>query len=264
MTLDLIIKVVQYGKVADKWSEIYPRVRWRDNSSNRRFLRPHEQERLRGAIYRYWTYNTVFHDQLFIHYDPDLPRTRDDPRLRLLRTYSTIELVQLTEFLDKMQQIIQVDLYPSNAMIRSQYLQPVPPKALANLGWGDGDQHKCLILDLMKYSPSDFLHLYENTTTKSQRLDYLFVQGKDFLDAPATLRDSIAIVNGQRNTGISINTSIFDEEIEFGIIDHPDDAKQWDCGCHPWANDACVTGEEKSHSARSAWNFSDSETEDDF
>lgn len=153
MTMELIIQMVRYGKVADRWAELYPRLRWRDDSSNRRFLRPHEEERLRGAIYRYWTYSTIFHDQLFIHHDPDLPRSTNDPRLRLLRTYSTMELVQLTEFIDKMQQVIQVDLYPSNAMVRSQYLHPVPPKALANMGWGDGAPHRCLVLDLMKFSP---------------------------------------------------------------------------------------------------------------
>lgn len=241
MTMELIIKMVQYGNVADRWSEIYPRVFWRQNSSSRRFLRSHEQERLRGAIYRYWTYSTVFHDQTFVHYDPDLPRVPDDPRLRLLRTYSTIQLIQLTEFLDKMQQVIQVDLYPSNAMVRSQYHNPVPPKALASMGWGDGQQHKCLVLDLMKYSPSDFLHLYENTTTKPQRLDYLFAQGRNFMDAPATLRDSIAIVHRHRKTGIEIYTCIFDEEIDFGVIDHPDGPGR---DGHPWAQDASATGEE--------------------
>ncbi|PSS14805.1 hypothetical protein M430DRAFT_142001 [Amorphotheca resinae ATCC 22711] len=243
MTIELIIKMVQYGKVADRWTEVYPRIRWRQNSNNRRLLRPHEQERLRGAIYRYWTYNSMFHDQVFLQYDPDLPRSRDDPRLRLLRTYSTIQLIQLTEFLDKMQQIIQVDLYPSNAMIRSQYSQPVPPKTLANMGWGEGEQHKRLVLDLMKYSPSDLLHLFENTTTKSQRLDHLLVQGQHFLDAPATLRDSIAIVNFQRQNGVDIDTNIFDEDIEWGVIDPPDDNGGGDWGVHArWAHDASVTG----------------------
>jgi hypothetical protein len=261
LTIELIIKMVQYGKVADRWSELYPRIRWRHNSSNRRFLRSHEQDRLRGAIYRYWTYNTVFHDQLFIHHDPNLPRSVDDPRFRLLRTYSTIELVQLTEFIDKMQQIIQVDLYPSNAMVRSQYLHPVPPKALANMGWGDGDQHQCLVLDLMKYSPSDFLHLYENTTTKAQRLEYFFLQGKHFMDAPAMLRDSIAIVNHQRKTGVDPDTNIFDEEIEFGVVDYPDHARPSDHEGHAWANDGNATGEEP-RLGRTVWD--DSNSEDDF
>lgn len=260
MTLELMIKMVQYGKVADRWSEIYPRVRWRDNFSNRRFLRPHEQERLRGTIYRYWTYNTVFHDQLFTLNDPDLPRHSEDPRLRLLRTYSTIELIQLIEFIDKMQQIIQVDLYPSNTMVRSQYLHPIPAKTLANMGWGDGQQHKCLVHDLMKYSPLDFLHLYENTTTKSQRLEYFFMKGKHFMDAPATMRDSIALVNRQRMTEIQTDTSIFDEEIEFGVIDYPDDARPVDCEGHAWANDGSPTGELTRR--ETVWDGSDSE--DDF
>ena len=260
LSMELIIKMVRYGKIADRWSEIYPRVRWRHNSINRRFLRPHEQERLRGAIYRYWTYNAVFHDQLFIYYDPDLPRSRDDPRLRLLRTYSTIELVQLTEYIDKMQQIIQVDLYPSNSMVHSQYLHPVPPKALANMGWGDGEAHRCLVLDLMKYSPSDFLHLYENTTSKTQRLEYFLMQGKDFMDAPATLRDSIAIVNLQRKTGLEIDTNIFDEEIEFGVVDYPDDARPSDCEGHAWANDGWMT-EGEPDPGRTVWDVSESEDE---
>jgi len=113
----------------------------------------------------------------------------------------------------------------------------------------------------MKYSPSDFLHLYENTTTKAQRLDYFFMQGKDFMDAPATLRDSIAIVNLQRKTGLEIDTNIFDEDIEFGVVDYPDDSRPVDCEGHVWANDGCVTGEEQVP-GRTVWD--DTESEDEF
>ena len=61
LSIELIMKMVEYGKVADRWAELYPQIRWRHNSNDRRLLRPHEQERLRGAIYRYWTYNILFH-----------------------------------------------------------------------------------------------------------------------------------------------------------------------------------------------------------
>ena len=239
LTVEIMIKMVEFGKLANRWVEIYPRIRWRQHSNDRRLLRSDEATRLRGAIYSYWTYNTLFHDPTFLAYDPDLPRSHEDPRLRLLRTYSTLQLVQLTEFTDKMQQILQVDLYPSYTMLRSQFHLPVPQKLLYNMAWADGSPHRSLILDCMKYTPTDLLHLFENTTMKKEREDYFWKQGKQFMDSPATLRDSIAMVHLQRNTGIKLETCIFEEEIEYGIIDNEDGKLAWEKSVY--ANDGCRT-----------------------
>jgi hypothetical protein len=247
LTIELIIKMVQYGKVADRWSEVYPRLQWRHGHDcvNRRFLRSNEQERLRGAIYRYWTYNTLFHDELFTHHDPDLPQSPTDPRLRILRTYTTFELVQLTEFHDKIQEMVQLDLFPANWTVRGQALYPLSSKAVASMGWGEDEPHMALVDDLMKFSPADFLHLYEHTTTKAQRLEYFIKQGKQFMDAPATLRNSINLIHQERKTGVDFKTYIF-EEIKFGLLDYPDCHMCADVcrETHPWATDASSTGEQ--------------------
>jgi len=242
LTIGLIIKMAQYGKVAERWAELYPQIRWRHNSNNRRFLRPHEQERLRGAIYRYWIYNTLFHDQTFVQFEPDLPSSREDPRLRILRTYTTLELVQLTEYLDKMRQVIQTDLYPSNAVVRHTYSEPVPPRTLANMGWGDGPRHHRLVLDVMKYNPAEVLHLYEKTSTKKERFEFLRAKGMGFWDMPATLRDTIAMVKFERKALLDTDAHITDEEIEYGIIDMPDNAGPGYFDRHRYARDASPDG----------------------
>jgi hypothetical protein len=105
-------------------------------------------------------------------------------------------------------------------MIRHQYSEPVPARTLLSLGWGDGLRHDYLIYDLLKYSPADFLYLYENTSTKAQRLEFMLSQGEHFLDAPATLSQSIRTVGRERESGPQLcHMDIYDEEIEFGIID---------------------------------------------
>lgn len=223
LTIDLLIKMAAYGKVADRWTELYPQIRWRHNSNERRLLRPHERERLRGAIYRYWTYNTLFHDPVFTGFDPGLPRLEADPRLRILRTYTTIELIQLTEYVDKMHQLLHVDLYPSYSVIRECYSEPVPPKTLVALGWGTGTFHLRLVYDLMKYDPADFLHLFDETSSKKERMEYLMAKGISFAERPATLRDSIAIVMAERRESalLDIHRDCFNEDIDYGVIDTP-------------------------------------------
>lgn len=242
LTLELLIKMAIYGKIADRWTELYPQIRWRHNSSNRRLLRPYEQERLRGAIYRHWTYNSLFHDQVFMHFDPDLPSSRNDPRLRILRTYTTIELVQLTEYVDKTRQLLETDLYPSYSVIRHSYSEPVPPRILVNLGWGNGTFHRRLVCDLMKYSPADLLYLFDKTSTKKERMEYLMARGISFADMPATLRDSIALVMLERKVLLDTERDISDEDIEYGIIDTPDNVSPDYYSRHQYANDASLDG----------------------
>ncbi len=42
LTLEHMKKMVGYGKIADRWTELYPRLRWRFGSDNRRLLHQHE------------------------------------------------------------------------------------------------------------------------------------------------------------------------------------------------------------------------------
>lgn len=265
LTFDLIVRMVEYAKVACKWVEIYPQLRWRYDSNNRRLLRPHEQERLRKAIYQYWTYTNLFHDQVYCEFDPDPTLSRsarsnshEDPRLRLLRTYSTIDLVRLSEFIDKMQQLLEIDLYPSNLTIQWRYGQSLPPKAFTKLSWGERDEHVRLIDHLMKFSPADFLHLNLHTTSKQERLDYTVAKGKWFVNTPATWHYALCYMAWDERTtpGRScpdlpsatrpscvpyVHTS--DSDVQYGIIDTCEEDGPHYYDRHIYNNDALLDGE---------------------
>jgi hypothetical protein len=245
LTLEMIKKMVHYGKIADRWTELYPRLRWRFASDNRRLLRPQEKERLRGAIYHHWTYTTLFHSRSFTNYSPDppSPASVDDPRHRLLRTYSTVQHIQLSEYLAHVEHLVELDLYPSYSVVLSHYSHALPYRSLSKLGWGEGSEYRRLVRDIMKLSPADLLHLYEHTSTKSERADFLCAQGVCFGDVPATMNYAMSTVSverarhywgleGEARRGIpniqfaslkpgpaKEETDISDEELVFGIVE---------------------------------------------
>jgi len=201
LTLELMKKMVPYGKIAERWTELYPRLRWRFDSDNRRLLRPHEKERLRAAIYHHWTYTTLFHSRIFTQFSPDPPSSalHDDPRHRLLRTYSTIEHTQLSEFLAHIEQLVELDLYPSNTVVREQYMPAfLSPTTLEKMAWGGGNEYRRLVRDIMKLSPADLLHLVDNTSTKTERLEFLCAKEACFGDVPATLNYALSTVSMER------------------------------------------------------------------
>lgn len=200
LTLEHMKKMVEYGRIAEKWTEIYPRLRWRFGSDNRRLLHAHEKERLRRAVYHHWTYSTLFHSRTYTAYSPDPPSNTsvDDPRHRLLRTYSTIEHIQLSEYLAHIEQLVSQDLYPSNSIVQEHYSHSLPPKQLIKLAWGEGNTYRRLVRDIMKLSPADLLHLVENTNTKTERADFLFAKEACFGDVPATLNYALSSVTHER------------------------------------------------------------------
>ncbi|KAH8590190.1 hypothetical protein B0O99DRAFT_486532, partial [Bisporella sp. PMI_857] len=184
LNMEAIKKIVGYANVVQRWVEIYPQLRWRYDSNNRRLLRPHEAERLRKAIYQNWTYYNLFHNQLFCEFAPEPPRYgishRDDLRLRLARTWTTIDIVRQSEVVDKLSQLMEIDIFPSNTMLQHQYAQVLPVKMLERMAWGEDQDHRHLSDVLGKLSPADILHLYENTTTKPERLQFLVSKGRWF------------------------------------------------------------------------------------
>ncbi|KAH6669909.1 hypothetical protein B0J14DRAFT_516764 [Halenospora varia] len=201
LTIELIKKMMEYGRVADKWAEVYPRLRWRYGSSNRRLLRATEKQRLRGAIYRQWTYTNLFHDRTYTQFapDPPLPSSPDDPRLRLLRTYSNESLAQLSELHFHIMQLIELDLYPSNQVVLEHYSHSLPWKALEKLAWGErGNEYWRLIRVVTKFNPIDLLHLVENTSTKMQRADFLHLQGTYFTETSETLNEALRVLYYER------------------------------------------------------------------
>ncbi|CZT48962.1 uncharacterized protein RSE6_09736 [Rhynchosporium secalis] len=219
LTLEQMKKMVYYGRIADRWTELYPRLRWRVGSDSRRLLHGHEKERLRRAIYHHWTYTSLFHSRTYTSYSPypPSPASHDDPRHRLLRTYSTTEHIQLSELLVHLEQLVELDLYPSNSVIRSQdpYSESLPTKAIEKIAWGEGSAYRRLVRDIMKLSPADLLHLVENTSTKIERLDFLYKMEACFGDVPATMNYALSTVSTERFNvawGMSVK--------EIGVVGH--------------------------------------------
>jgi len=200
LTLENMKKMVSYGKIADRWTELYPRLRWRFGSDNRRLLKSQEKERLRGAVYNHWIYTTLFHSRTFTNYAPDPPSpvSLDDPRHRFLRTLSTVQQIQLSEYLAHVETLVELDLYPSYSVVLEQYPHSLPHRSLSKLGWGEGSEYRRLVRDIMKLSPADLLHLYEHTSTKSERSDFLCAQGVCFGDVPATLNYALSSITNER------------------------------------------------------------------
>lgn len=218
LTLELLKKMAYYGRIAERWTELYPRLRWWFGSDNRRLLRPAEKERLRRAIYNHWTYATLFHTRTYMQYAPRTPQPGEalDPRLRLLRSLSTVEHIQLSEYVVHINQLIQIDLYPSNNIVQDHYSHTLPSRALAKIAWGEGNEYSALVRDIEKLSPADILYLVENTSTKLERADFLNTQEAGFRWVPATLNYSITSTAFERMHERQNNPAVRDVE---GIVD---------------------------------------------
>lgn len=199
LNLDLMKKMMSFGKVAERWTEVYPRMRWRFGSSNRRLLRPHEKERLRRAVYNHWIYTNLFHDQTYTQFDPRSPASNhsrgvDDLRLGYIRSMPSQSLSDLSEFVYHIRMILELDLFPSNDIVQEYYSYGLPRRSLEKLAWGENtSEYQYLIDFIMKLGPCDMLHLVENTHTKAQRADFIDAQGEHFKQARETLSDAIAV-----------------------------------------------------------------------
>lgn len=243
LSLDFIMKMMRYANVTEKWIEIYPQLRWRHDSSSRRLLRPSEASRLRKAIYQVWTYHNLFHDSLYTTFSPEPPSHahRNDLRFRLTRTWSTIDIVRQSEFTDQMRHLLEIDLYPSNAMVQYSFNKLLPDKMLAKLAWGEDDFHRPLIDTLMKADPADLLHLYQHTTTKQERVEFLLGKGKWFVCAASSYDETINSLALAEREYHGFAAPLFpsyvqslkfpyvdmaDKNVEYGIIDEkmPDES----------------------------------------
>jgi hypothetical protein len=251
MTVGLLVHMVQFGKVAERWVSIYPQLRWAEDSDNRRSLREHEIVRLRRAIYRHWTYGNAFHSRDAIKLDMPRPscdsESLDDVRFFLLRTYTTHELYQVAEFDDMMKKVISNNLCPSDAMIADRYSQSYLGYNHFNLGslvaregWGNQTVHQNVVQDMLKLNPAQILNLLDKTFTKFQRLDYLNKKADYFWDAPATLRVSIQAVATDRDSYLDVFNT-YNQDSVWGITDHPEEDPV-DRGYKLFGNDSSPTG----------------------
>ncbi|KAL1952488.1 hypothetical protein VTO42DRAFT_5194 [Malbranchea cinnamomea] len=125
MSLSLMQQVVEVGRVAKKWEEIYPLKKWKVNYVDRRLLTLAERRSLRRAIYRLWLYCRAFHN-------PYYPRTsRLSPtvireRAALLHNWTTSELAEIEDVKSVIRDVVQNQICPSNSTIQRKFHKRYP------------------------------------------------------------------------------------------------------------------------------------------
>lgn len=125
MSLNLLQQVVEVGRVAKKWEEIYPLKKWKINFEDRRLLTDVERWCLRRAIYRLWLYCRAFHSPLY-------PRTsRLAPpivreRAELLHNWTTTELAEIEDTRLVVRDVVQNHICPSNSTIQRKFHKRYP------------------------------------------------------------------------------------------------------------------------------------------
>ncbi|EEP79273.1 conserved hypothetical protein [Uncinocarpus reesii 1704] len=128
MSVNLLEQIVQVGRVAKRWEEIYPIKKWKFDYENRRLLTDTERFYLRRAIYRLWLYSRAFHN-------PSFPRTsRSVPfivreRSQLLHNWSTSELAEIEDVRGIIRAVVQNHICPSNGTIQRKFHQRYPDTA---------------------------------------------------------------------------------------------------------------------------------------
>ena len=222
-------QVVRLGRVANRWEEIYPLVKWDSDFADRRLLTVDERYRLRRAIYRYWLYAHAFHS-------PAYPRTsRRYPqvvfqRTSLLYNWSARELLEINDFQSVTRALMSTKICPSDSMVQTMcYLDGVyfsvrPAKQPVTLaaqdyfhttretcsgdknglwnfdlshGWGDPVTHYYVIEDLLKLDPESVLWLYDHSQ-KRQVENYLASLGEWFCNNGETFSETLICVMERR------------------------------------------------------------------
>jgi len=132
MSFALLKQLAHIGSVANKWADIYPLKKWKEDFVNRRLLSEPERARVRRAIYRLWLYGRAFHT-------PSLPRElRLVPevmhnRAELLYTWPTDELLEMMDVREVMRDVLSSNVCPSNGAVTRKFRQRHGDEAVKNL-----------------------------------------------------------------------------------------------------------------------------------
>lgn len=121
----LIRSIVEIGRVAAQWEEIYPFKKWKSDFANRRLLDVNERFVFRRALYRLWLFSRAYHNR-------DHPRLlRASPqamnqRSMLLHNFNTRELAEMLDVHDMLRDIVANNVCPSNGTIRRKFEKRFP------------------------------------------------------------------------------------------------------------------------------------------
>lgn len=124
-SLALLKQIVHAGRIAEKWTTIYPFKKWKYNYESRRLLTSPERYKLRRAIYRLWLYSRAFHNR-------DHPREFRAAKLviqkraELLHNWSTLELAELADVHSILRDVVHHNICPSNGTIARKFRKRYP------------------------------------------------------------------------------------------------------------------------------------------
>ncbi|KAJ9642824.1 hypothetical protein H2199_004345 [Coniosporium tulheliwenetii] len=124
-SLALLKQIVHTGRIAEKWSDIYPFKKWKHDFEHRRTLTSSERYRLRRALYRLWLYTCAFHN-------PAHPRSLRmnhlilHERAQLLHNWSTTELAEIADVHLVLREVIRSNVCPSNGTIARKFKKRYP------------------------------------------------------------------------------------------------------------------------------------------
>lgn len=121
----LLKQLVHVGRIAEKWSDIYPFKKWKDNFQDRRLLSNEERWRCRRALYRLWLYTRAFHNAAY-------PRTQRmnlqaiHQRAELLHNWTTEELAEVADVHAILREVVHTNVCPSNGTIARKFKKRYP------------------------------------------------------------------------------------------------------------------------------------------
>ncbi len=117
LSLALLTRLVEVGRVANQWAAIYPMKKWRGSDSpSRRLLSSNEYYRVRRAVYRLWLYTAAFHTPLHARTTRSslpLARTRE----ALLHLWRTSDLVDMLDLHSIFRGVLESDICPSDSQV---------------------------------------------------------------------------------------------------------------------------------------------------
>lgn len=125
VSIALLKEVVQVGRVAAAWQDIYPHKHWHTDYVSRRVLTSRECYLLRRSVYRLWLYSRAFHE-------PATPRHhRMNPlllsnRTRLLHNWSNAELAEMADMQAVLREVLKTNVCPSNGTIGRKFRKRFP------------------------------------------------------------------------------------------------------------------------------------------
>ena len=121
----LLRQIIKIGRVAQRWEEIYPFKKWKNEWADRRLLTSAERLSLRRAIYRLWLFSKAFHNSGHVRTCRSIPEVVRE-RAALLHNFNSFELAEMLDAHNMLRDVVANNVCPSNGKIRQKFQKRFP------------------------------------------------------------------------------------------------------------------------------------------